>query len=93
MDSQGCAGVKVKSTRAAELLGERIRHLREKKDVTQVALAERSGVRQGHLSDIERGVMLPNLVTLFRIAAALPCKVSDLTSVFDKEKVASLIPK
>lgn len=37
--------------------------------------------------------MLPNLVTLLRIVAALPCKVSELTSVFDKEDIGSLIPK
>jgi DNA-binding Xre family transcriptional regulator len=37
--------------------------------------------------------MLPNLVTLFRIAAALPCKVSDLVSVFDKEDLSKLLPK
>lgn len=81
------------TTRAGELLGERLRVLRQKKDVTQVTLAERTGLRQSHISDIERGVMLPNLVTLLRIAAALPCKVSELTSVFDKEDVAKLIPK
>ena len=81
------------STRAGELLGQRLRVLRQKKDVTQVALAERAGLPQSHISEIERGLMLPNVVTLLRIAAALPCKVSELTSVFDKEDVASLIPK
>lgn len=85
--------MKSAAPRAAELIGERLRVLREKKGVTQVALAERSGVRQSHISAIETGVMLPNLVTLLRIAAALPCKVSELTSVFDKEDIAKLIPK
>lgn len=81
------------TTRAGQLLGERLRVLRQKKGVTQVTLAERAGLPQSHISEIERGVMLPNLVTLLRIAAALPCKVSELTSVFDKEEIASLIPK
>lgn len=81
------------TTRAAALLGERLRTMREKQAVTQVALAERSGVRQSHISAIETGAMLPNLVTLFRIAAALPCKVSDLVSVFDKEDLSKLLPK
>ncbi len=85
--------MKDSSTRAGELLGERIRVLREDRNVTQVVLAERTGLRQSHISDIERGILLPNLVTLLRIAAALPCKVSDLTSVFDKEDVAKLLPK
>lgn len=81
------------TTRAAALLGERLRTLREKKDVTQVALAERSGVRQSHISAIENGTMLPTLATLIRIAAALPCKISELVSVFDKEDLSKLMPK
>lgn len=85
--------MKSAAPRAAQLIGARLRMLREKKVVTQVALAERSGVRQSHISAIETGVMLPNLVTLLRFAAALPCKVSDLTSVFDKEDVSKLLPK
>ena len=85
--------MKDETTRAGELLGERLRVLRQKKGVTQVTLAEGAGLPQSHISEIERGVMLPNLVTLLRIAAALPCKVSELTSVFDKENIAKLIPK
>ena len=81
------------NTRAGELLGQRLRALRQKRDVTQVELAERSGLPQSHISEIENGVMLPNLVTLFRIADALPCKVSDLVSVFDKEDLSKLLPK
>jgi transcriptional regulator with XRE-family HTH domain len=85
--------MKTSAPRAAELIGERLRSLREKNEVTQVVLAERTGLRQSHISDLERGVILPNLVTLMRIAVALPCKFSDLTSVFDKEDLSSLLPK
>lgn len=80
-------------TRAAELLGSRIREMRKKRDLTQVMLAEASGIPQSHMSSIERGAMLPNLVTLGRLAAALGCKVSALVSVFDKEDLAKLFPK
>ena len=80
-------------TRAAELLGTRIREMRKKRRLTQVMLAETSGLPQSHMSSIERGAMLPNLVTLFRLAAALNCKVSALVSVFDKEDPATLLPK
>lgn len=81
------------STPAGELLGQRLRALRQKRGVTQVELADRSGLPQSHISEIENGVMLPNLVTLFRIAAALPCKLSELVSVFDKEDLSRLLPK
>jgi transcriptional regulator with XRE-family HTH domain len=85
--------MKTSAPRAAELIGERLRSLREKNEVTQVVLAERTGLRQSHISDLERGVILPNLVTLLRIADALPCKVSDLVSIFDKEDLSTLLPK
>jgi transcriptional regulator with XRE-family HTH domain len=78
---------------AGEFFGERLRDLRQDRNVTQVVLAERTGLPQSHISDIERGVMLPNLVTILRIAAALPCKVSELTSVFDGVDVGSLLPR
>jgi len=80
-------------TRAAELLGSRIREVRKKRGLTQVVLAESSGIPQSHMSSIERGAMLPNLVTLGRLAAALGCKVSALVGVFDKEDLAKLFPK
>lgn len=80
-------------TRAAELLGTRIREMRKKRRLTQVMLAETSGIPQSHMSSIERGAMLPNLVTLFRLAAALNCKVSALVSVFDREDPATLLAK
>ena len=80
-------------THAAELLGTRIREMRKKRRLTQVMLAETGGIPQSHMSSIERGAMLPNLVTLFRLAAALDCKVSKLVSVFDKEDLGSLFSK
>jgi ribosome-binding protein aMBF1 (putative translation factor) len=45
--------------------------LREKHGLTQVQLAERSGIDQGDISRIERGSAMPNEKTLIRIADAL----------------------
>jgi hypothetical protein len=42
---------------------------------------------------MELGVKFPNLLTILRLAVALDCKVTDLTSVFDKVDLASLLPK
>ena len=85
--------MKESSTCAGELMGDRVRKLREERQVTQVILAERTGLRQSHISDLERGVLLPNLLTLMRIAAALDCTVSSITSALDKEDLAALLPK
>ena len=80
-------------TRAGELFGEQLRELRKKRSMTQVELAERSGVPQNHISTIERGAKLPTIGTLIRLAAALHCKVTALVSVFDKEDLTKLLPK
>lgn len=80
-------------TRAGELFGARLRELRNKRGLTQVELAELTGVPQNHISTIERGAKLPTIGTLIRFAFALECKVSALVSVFDKEDLAKLLPK
>src|ERR1700690_1863834 len=45
--------------------------LREKHNLTQVELAEKTGVPQAQISRIERGVVSPTSATLARIAGAL----------------------
>jgi transcriptional regulator with XRE-family HTH domain len=80
-------------TQAGTLFGEHLRELRKKRGITQVELAEITGVPQNHISTIERGAKLPTLGTLIRFAAALECKVSTLVRVFDKEDLGSLLTK
>lgn len=64
-----------------------------KRGLTQQAVAERSEIPQTHVTDIELGFKLPNLLTVIRIAVALNCKVTDLTSAFDKTDLSALLPK
>jgi ribosome-binding protein aMBF1 (putative translation factor) len=45
--------------------------LREQQGLTQMQLAERTGIDQGDISRIERGSAMPNERTLIRIANAL----------------------
>jgi len=44
---------------------------REQLGLTQIALAEKTGIDQGDISRIERGSIYPNEKTLFRLADAL----------------------
>ena len=81
------------TTVAGELFGKRMREIRMKRGLAQQAVAERAGIAQTHVSDIELGFKLPNLLTVVRLAIALDCKVAELTSVFDKTNLSSLIPK
>ena len=57
--------------------------LREQHGLTQIQLAERSGIDQGDISRIERGSAMPNEKTLIGIADALS---ADLVLVPRSEK-------
>ncbi len=52
-------------------LGRRLRRLRKDRGLTQIDLASRANVNQGHLSSIERGDHLPRPDTLRALAVAL----------------------
>ncbi len=77
--------------KVSNLFGQRLREIRESRDLTQDVVAQRAGLRQNHLSDIERGVKLPTLITLMRLAAALECNVADLVAVFDEHGAGALL--
>jgi len=79
------------TTTAGELFGHRVREIRMKRGLTQQAIANRADIPQTHVSDIELGFKLPNLLTVVRLANALECTVTDLTSVFDKMDLSSLV--
>jgi transcriptional regulator with XRE-family HTH domain len=91
--SQGEPTSLAELTSAGTLFGERVRELRQKRGITQVMLSEATGIPQNHVSSIERGTKVPNLLTLIRLAHALECKVSALVSVFDKEDLGEFLPK
>jgi transcriptional regulator with XRE-family HTH domain len=74
-----------------ELLGARVRELRQKRKLTQGDLSARCGLPQSRISEIEKGARVPNLVTILRLAVALDCKASALISVFDRPDLASLL--
>ena len=81
------------TTVAGELFGNRMREMRTKHGLSQQVVADRAGIAQTHVSDIELGFKLPNLLTVVRLAIALDCKVAELTSAFDKRNLSSLLPK
>lgn len=62
----------------ATLIGHQIRYLRRIKDMSQKTLAGKVGVTVGWVGRIERGLYLPNLKLLLKIAKALQVKVKDL---------------
>ncbi len=62
----------------AMVIGHQIRYLGRVKDMSQKTLAQKIGVSVGWFGRIERGISLPNLKLLFKIAKALQVKVKDL---------------
>ncbi len=53
------------------VLGDNVNRLRNERGLTQEALAQRAGMRQPRIAEIERGDANPRLDTLTRIALAL----------------------
>ncbi len=58
--------------------GKRLKFLRISKNLTQIGLAEISGLHPNYIGMIERGERNPSLVNLDKLAKALNLKVSDL---------------
>ena len=60
------------------MLGQRIRHYRQKLHLTQEQLAERAGVSASFLGHIERGSRAASLETVMQLCAALDVTPNDL---------------
>ena len=53
------------------LVGRNFARLRREKGFTQETFAETAGVTQQYVSDLERGLRNPTIVTLYHLASAL----------------------
>ncbi|WP_244931884.1 XRE family transcriptional regulator [Nocardioides sp. W7] len=62
----------------AQLIGARVRELREARELSMRALAQAAGVSQPFLSQVERGASAPSMVTTYRLADALGVAPGDL---------------
>jgi transcriptional regulator with XRE-family HTH domain len=67
-------------------LGKALRQLREKRGLTQEALAHEAGITTGSLSLIERGQRNPAWGTVSRIADALGSSMGEVGKLADKFK-------
>jgi transcriptional regulator with XRE-family HTH domain len=76
-----------------EVFGRRLRELRQKYGVTQHQLSIDTGLTEGYISNMERGLKVPSLTTILRLAVALGCRVTELVSVFDKMELPSILPR
>jgi transcriptional regulator with XRE-family HTH domain len=77
----------------AELFGARLRQLRQKRTMTQDSLASASGLTKAYISDMERGLTVPSMTTILRLALAIGCKPRQLMDVFDNTDLAALLDR
>lgn len=59
-------------------LGDRVRKLRHRLDISQEELADRCGLHRTYVGGIERGERNPSLVNIGRIAEALEVSLREL---------------
>lgn len=75
--------VTIKTQPEGVIFGQRLRELRVARDLSQYALADLCGSHKPFISELERGVKVPSLTMILRLAEALDCRVYDLVEVFD----------
>jgi transcriptional regulator with XRE-family HTH domain len=76
-----------------QVFGRRLRELRQKYGVKQQQLSIATGLTEGYISNMERGLKVPSLTTILRLAVALSCKVTELVAVFDETDLPSILPR
>ena len=64
-------------------IGTVIRQLREEKKLTQDVFSGLADLDRSHYSKIERGLRIPTLETIFKIAQALEIKPSELIRIIE----------
>ena len=67
-----------------QAVGMVIRKLRTQKGMTQDLLSGLAGIARTHLTMIENGTKQPNFETIWKIAAALGMKPSELVAEIEK---------
>lgn len=74
----------------AKRIGARVRELRRERAMTLEALAWETEIGKGHLSDLERGLTVPNVATLRALSEALGCSLADLVTFPEASSRAEL---
>ena len=69
-------------------LGERLRELRQQRDLTLLQLSQQTGLSVSYLSDLERGRTNPSIDTLERIAGTYQVLLGELVAGADGWQIA-----
>ena len=74
-------------------LGPLIRRYRKEKNLTLKAVAEKAGVSEGFLSQVENSVNSPSVETLMRICSSIGFNAGDLLNQMEKQETLIVIRK
>jgi transcriptional regulator with XRE-family HTH domain len=69
---------RISPDRIAARVGKKVRALREAAGISFGDLVERTGLGRGYVSELERGLVVPTVGTLARVASALDVTIADL---------------
>lgn len=68
--------------REAEMFGQAVKRWREKRGLTQEALAHEAGITASYAGQVERGAKVPSLTVVLKLCRALECSPGELLSDF-----------
>ena len=68
--------------REAEIFGDALKRWREKRSLTQEALAHEAGITTSYASQVERGKRVPSLTVVLKLCRALECTPGELLADF-----------
>lgn len=74
-------------------LGDNIRRLRKLAGLTQGDLAERAGMKLGHISKLERDENDAKVSTVHKLMEALNCSANDLLNVRGEVRLSQMLEK
>lgn len=67
----------------AKVFGQVLRDIRQKRNLSQETLGFESGYHRTYISLLERGQKMPTLQVIFRLAAALDVKPSEIIQLIE----------
>lgn len=69
--------------RAKKIFGQKVRSIREKRGLSQEALAFECGLNRTYIGSVERGERNISLINIYKIAEALGVRPADLLSAVE----------
>lgn len=85
------AKLPARAPQPAQALRLRLRQLRRQRGLTLEALAARSGLTKSYLSKVERGLAMPSIATVLKVAEALELSVGQLVGEPSEAEVICVV--